>query len=68
MWAGDRLGQLVEKGFLNFGEFSGVHNLEDILDFIEVHDLLSAVRLRPVTQQSKNDLKGDRLAYYRGVT
>ncbi len=57
MWTSDRLGQLVEKGFLNFGEFSGVHNLEDIFDFVEVHDLLGAVRLRPVTQQSKNDLR-----------
>lgn len=57
MWAGNRLGQLVEKGFLNFGKFSGVHNLEDILDFVEVHDLLGAVGLRPVTQQTKNDLK-----------
>jgi hypothetical protein len=58
----------VEKGFLNFGELSGVHNLEDILDFVEVHDLLGAVRLRPVTQQTKNDLNGDRLAYCGGVT
>jgi hypothetical protein len=47
----------VEKGFLNFGELSGVHNLEDILDFVEVHDLLGAVGLRPVAQQPKNDLK-----------
>jgi hypothetical protein len=57
MWTSDRLSQLVEERFLNFGEFSGVHNLEDIFDFVEVHDLLGAVCLRPVTQQSKNDLR-----------
>ena len=61
MWTSDRLGQLVEKGFLNFGELSGVHNLEDIFDLVEVHDLLGAVNLGPVAKQAKHHLR--KLAY-----
>lgn len=57
MRTGHALSQLVEKRLLNLYEFSRIHNLEDILDFVQEHDFLGAVGLRPVPQQPKDNLK-----------
>lgn len=54
-----RLGQLSEKRLLYLGKLGGVHHFEDVLYLIQVHDFLCAVRLRPVAQQTKDNLKED---------
>ena len=56
MRACNGLGQLVEERLLNLGELIRIHNLKDILYLIEVHDFLSTIDLRPISEQSENDL------------
>lgn len=56
MWAGDRLGELVEKWLLHLGELSRVHHLKDILHLIQKHHFLRAVRFRPVPKESEDNL------------
>jgi len=46
----NRLGQLVEEGLLDFGELGWIHDLEDIFNFVEEHDLLCAVDFGPIAQ------------------
>jgi hypothetical protein len=47
----------MEKGLLDLCKLGRVHNLENVLNFIQEHDLLGAVDLRPVAQQTKDDLE-----------
>lgn len=54
---GDRLSQLVEKRLLHLRKFGWVHDFEDIFHLVQVHDFFGAVRLRPVTQQTENNLQ-----------
>lgn len=56
MRTGDGLGQLIEQRLLHLGELPWVHDFEDVLNLIEIHDLLGAVGLRPEAQQSKYNL------------
>jgi hypothetical protein len=56
MWAGHGFGQLMEERFLNLGKLGRVHDLENILDFVEKHDFLGAIDLGPVSQKAKNNL------------
>ena len=48
----NRLGKLIEQGFLNFGEFIGIHDLKNVFHFIEKHDLFGAVSLWPIAKQT----------------
>lgn len=48
MWACNRLGQLLEQGLLDFSKLGRIHDLENILHFVEVHHLFCAVNLGPV--------------------
>jgi len=68
MRAGHTLSQLVEKRLLDLGEFRRIHDLEDVLNFVEEHDFLGAIGLRPIPQQSKNNLKRDVQCYYKMKT
>lgn len=56
MRAGNRLGKLMEKRLLNFGELGGIHDFKNIFHFVQKHDLLGAVNLGPVAQQSEDNL------------
>jgi len=53
---GDRLGQLVEKRLLHLCEFGRIHDLENILYFIQEHDLFGAVHFWPITQKTEHHL------------
>jgi len=57
MRACDRLGELVEQWFLNLCKLGWIHDFEDILDFIQEHDLLCAVDLWPVPEKTQYDLR-----------
>jgi hypothetical protein len=46
----------MEERLLDFGEFCGVHYFENVLDFIQEHDLLGAIDLGPVSEETKHDL------------
>lgn len=46
----------MEEGLLDLGEFGGIHDLEDVLDLVEEHNLFRAVGLGPVPQQAQDDL------------
>ena len=50
MRASHRFGQLVEERLLYFGKFLGVHDFENVLNFIQEHDLFCAVGLGPVSE------------------
>lgn len=52
----DRLGKLVEEGFLDLGELGGVHDLEYVLHFVQEHHLFGTIGLRPIAKQSKHNL------------
>jgi len=56
MRAGYRLGQLIEEWFLYFGELLGVHNLKDILNLVQKHDLFSGICLWPIPKQTEYNL------------
>lgn len=56
MGTGNRLGQLIEQRFLDFGELARIHHLEYVFHLIQVHNLLSAIGLRPEAQQAENNL------------
>ena len=49
----------MEQGLLNLRKLSRVHNLEDVFDLVEKHDLLRAVDLGPVPEETENDLLGE---------
>jgi hypothetical protein len=49
MRAGNRFGELMEQWLLDLGKLCRVHDLENILDFVEKHDFLGAIDLGPVT-------------------
>jgi hypothetical protein len=53
---GNRLCELVEEGLLYLRKLGGVHNLKDVLYFVQEHNLLRAVDFRPITQKTKHDL------------
>jgi len=57
MRAGNGLGQLMEQRLLHLYKLRRIHDLKDILDFIEVHDFLGTVHFRPVAQQPKDNLQ-----------
>jgi hypothetical protein len=46
--ASNRLGELMEQGFLNLGKFRRVHHLKNVFYLVEEHDLLGAVDLGPI--------------------
>lgn len=50
MRACNGLGKLMEEWFLNLGKLCWVHDLKDILNFVQEHDFFCAVDLRPVSQ------------------
>jgi hypothetical protein len=52
----DRLCELVEERFLDFGEFGGVHDFEDVLNLVQEHDLFGAVDFGPVAKKTEDDL------------
>jgi len=52
----NRLRKLVEQRLLNLSKLCRVHNLENVLDFIEEHDLLGAVDFRPVAKKAQYHL------------
>lgn len=56
MGTGNRLGQLIEQRFLDFSKLAGIHHLEDIFHFVEVHNFLGAVGLGPEAQQAEDNL------------
>ena len=56
MRACNGFGQLVEERLLNLGKLIRIHYFEDILDLIKVHNFFSTVDLRPISQQSEDDL------------
>jgi hypothetical protein len=56
--ASHRLGELAEKWLLDLGKFGRIHDLENILHFVEEHDLFGAVDLWPVAQKAENHLFG----------
>ena len=56
MRAGDRFGQLVEQGLLNLGELGRIHDLKNVFNLVEEHDLLGAVDLGPISQETEYDL------------
>jgi hypothetical protein len=45
----DGFRKLVEERLLDLCEFRRVHNLKNIFDLVQKHDLLSAIDLRPVS-------------------
>jgi hypothetical protein len=49
--------ELVEQRLLDLGEFGRVHDLKDVFDFVEEHDLLGAIDLGPVPQKTKHNLR-----------
>lgn len=53
---GYRFCQLIEKRFLDFGEFLRIHDLKDIFDLIQEHHLFGAVDFRPISKEAKNNL------------
>jgi len=57
VWTGDRFGQLIEERLLDLGKLCRVHDLKNVLDFIQKHDFLCAVDLGPIPQQTENDLR-----------
>ena len=57
--AGNGFGQLVEEGFLDLCELTRIHDLKDVLDFVQEHDFLRAVDLGPIAQEAQHDLFGE---------
>ncbi len=51
-------GELVEKRLLDLRKLGRVHNLKDVFDLVEKHDLLGAVDLGPIPQETEDDLCG----------
>ena len=49
MRAGNRLCQLIEQRFLHLGELGRIHDFENVLYFVQKHDLFGAVDLGPVS-------------------
>ena len=56
MRARNRFCELVEQRLLDLGKLSRIHDLKDILDLVEEHDLLGAVDLGPVAEQAEYHL------------
>lgn len=56
MRTGNRFGELVEERLLDLGEFGRIHDLKDVFDLVQEHDLFRAVDLWPVSQQAQNHL------------
>lgn len=54
--AGNRFGELMEERLLNLGELGWVHDLENVFNLIEEHNLFGTVDFGPVTQQTENHL------------
>lgn len=50
MRACNGLGELMEQGLLDFGKLGGIHNFENVFYFIQEHDFLGAINLRPIAQ------------------
>ena len=57
MGTGDRLGELMKQRLLNLCEFRRIHDLKDVFDFVQKHDLFGAVDLGPVSEKSQNNLR-----------
>lgn len=53
----DRFGELMEQWLLDLSKLGRIHNLKNVFHFVEKHDLLGAVNLGPVAQQSKDNLE-----------
>lgn len=51
VWTGHALCELVEERLLDLGKLGRIHDLKDIFHFVEEHNLLRAVGLRPVTEE-----------------
>jgi hypothetical protein len=49
---------LVEKRLLNLCKLGRIHYFENVLHFVQEHDLLGAVYLWPVAEEAKNHLFG----------
>ena len=56
VWTGDRLGQLLEKSCLYFCKFRRIHDFEDVFYLIQEHNLLGAIGLGPVLQETIDNL------------
>lgn len=56
MRASHRLCQLVEQRFLHLRKLGWIHDLEDVLNLVQEHDLLGAVHLWPVSEETQNHL------------
>ena len=46
----------MEERLLDLGEFCRIHNLKDILDFVQEHDFLCAVDFGPVSKKTEDNL------------
>jgi len=47
----------MEQGDLNFEEFRGLHDFENIFDFVDEHHFLGTIDFRPVFEQAADDLR-----------
>ena len=56
--------QLVKERDLDFVEFGSFHDFENIFDFVDEHDFLWAVDLRPVFQEAADYLQNSPLVPY----
>ena len=56
MWTSYRFSELVKYRFLNLCKFRGVHDFEDIFNFVEEHDFLRTIDFWPVSEESKDNL------------
>ena len=52
----DGFGKLVEEWLLNLGKLCWIHNLKDILNFVQEHDFLCAVDFGPISEKAKDNL------------
>lgn len=55
--ARDGFCELLEQRLLNLGELGGIHDFEDILDFVEEHDFFGAVDLGPISEKAEHNLE-----------
>ena len=53
---GNRFCELVKQRLLDLCKFGWIHDFKNVFYFIQKHDFLCAVHLRPISKQTEDNL------------
>ena len=57
MWTGDTFSKLPEEGYHNLCELSGLDDVKDLFQFVQIHDLKAAIGNNLVPSQCHQQIK-----------